>query len=258
MAIITLTTDFGRKDHYVASLKGRIYTQLPDTQIVDISHEVIPYSISEAAFTLNQAYQHFPKDTVHLIGVNSLDKDLTYLVLRYNGHWFISADNGIFNLILRDKKPEAIYEIHVESPNGLYQNFPELKFMANVSVHLAQGGDPSRIGKQIETYRKGIIPLPMVTDQSITATVQHIDHYGNVILNVDRTLFIAAQEERGFRIVLGRNEEINKFLSYQDGTPGDVLCTFNSSDLLQIGIKLSSAQQLLGMTVDQRILIEFT
>jgi len=125
------------------------------------------------------------------------------------------------------------------------------------AVHIAQGGDPARVGRKVESFRQGLIPAPMVSENSITATILHVDHYGNVVLNVDKSLFNDVREEREFKIVLRRNEEINKFLSYKEGTPGDILCTFNSSELLQIGIKLGSARQLLDLQTDQRIYIEF-
>lgn len=257
MSIITLTTDFGRKDHYVAALKGSIYSQHPNAQIVDISHEISPFSVSEAAFTLNQAFHHFPKGSIHIIGVNSLENKVSFLLLKFNEHWFISADTGIFNLICRNQKASEIYEIFLESPNGIYQNFPELKIMTNVAAHLAQGGDPARVGRSVETFRKGLIPAPMVSDNSISTTVLHIDHYGNAIINIDKQLFQDTRGERAFSITIGRGDAISKFVSYDEGTPGDILCTFNSSELLQIGIKLGSAEQLLGLNSDQRILIDF-
>jgi len=130
--------------------------------------------------------------------------------------------------------------------------------MTNVAVHIAQGGDPAHVGRPVESFRQGLISAPIVSENSISTSVLHIDHYGNAIINIDKQLFLDTQSDRAFTITIGRGEEITKFTSYDEGTPGDVLCTFNSSELLQIGIKLGSAEQLLGLNRDNRILIDFS
>ncbi len=100
MSIITLTTDLGLKDHYVASLKGRIYSQLPSAKVIDITHLIDKHNIVQAAFTLKNAYKDFPKGTVHIIGVKPLvDSHSQHVVVCYDNHYFIGADNGIFSLL---------------------------------------------------------------------------------------------------------------------------------------------------------------
>ena len=97
MAIITLTTDLGHKDFYQAALKGSILSQLPNANIVDISHDVSAFNIPQAAFILKNAFYYFPTGTVHLIGIDSVFNEKTrYLGLSYRGHYFVGSDNGIF------------------------------------------------------------------------------------------------------------------------------------------------------------------
>ena len=114
MAIITLTTDMGLRDHYVAAVKGAILTQFPTAIIVDISHQVAPFDNMHTAFVLRNAYPEFPRGTIHIIGVNSeADGHTPHLVVRHDGHYFIGADNGVFSLLF-DGKPHEAFELTIK------------------------------------------------------------------------------------------------------------------------------------------------
>ena len=100
MPVITLTTDMGSRDYYVAAVKGAILTQFPEATIVDISHHVPPFDIAQASFVLSNAYRNFPPGSVHIIGVNPVrDIHTQHMVVFQDGHYFIGADNGIFSLL---------------------------------------------------------------------------------------------------------------------------------------------------------------
>ena len=101
--IVTLTTDFGNS-HYVASLKGSILYNNTDINIVDITHNIAPFSKMETAYIIKNCYTDFPKGTIHIIGVKSeFHKNNRPLIVEYNGYFFICADNGILSLILEDE-----------------------------------------------------------------------------------------------------------------------------------------------------------
>ena len=121
MSIITLTTDFGNKDFFVASVKGAIISGVKNALIIDISHEIQPYNHSEAAYVLKNAYKTFPKGTIHIIGVESeLTPENRHIAMLFEGHYFIGSDNGIFSMIKDDLKAEKIVEINIhknESPS---------------------------------------------------------------------------------------------------------------------------------------------
>ena len=117
MSIITLITDFGNKDHFVAKIKGEIYSNYDNAKIVDISNDVSPFNIMEAAYILENAYKSFPDKTVHIIDVDS-EKTLEkkHIVMYLDNHFFISSDNGILSILCQNINPEKIYEriIHDE------------------------------------------------------------------------------------------------------------------------------------------------
>ena len=100
MSIITLTTDFGTKDHFVGAVKGTIYHELPDARIVDISHHISPFNITETAYILKNAYKSFPEGSIHIIGVDSeLNAENKHIALKLDNHYFICPDNGVISLL---------------------------------------------------------------------------------------------------------------------------------------------------------------
>ena len=107
MSIITLTTDYGLKDHFVGALKGRILTQYPEAKIVDISHHVDPFNVAEASYMVGAAYKSFPPGTIHIIGLlTEVNNNAGYIAIEAKGHFFIGADNGIFSLLFEEKPDE--------------------------------------------------------------------------------------------------------------------------------------------------------
>ena len=114
MAIITLTTDLGTKNSYLASVKGAIYSQIENVKIVDISNDIIPFNIQEASFVLRNCFKDFPIGTVHII---SVDDELTinneHVAVKANGHYFVGPDNGLFSLLLNETKAERIVKLNI-------------------------------------------------------------------------------------------------------------------------------------------------
>ena len=109
MPIITLTTDFGEKDHFAGAVKGSIYSELSDIRIVDISHSISPFNIIEAAYTIQNGYKSFPKGTIHIIGIDSeLSPENKHIAVKLDDHYFICANNGIMSMICQDITPEKI------------------------------------------------------------------------------------------------------------------------------------------------------
>ena len=98
MPIITLTSDWGYKDHYIGAVKGAILHRMPDATIVDISHSIPPFNVEHAAFVLKNCYHNYPEGTVHIIGVNTEESDKNpHTAIFIDGHYFIGADNGVFS-----------------------------------------------------------------------------------------------------------------------------------------------------------------
>jgi S-adenosylmethionine hydrolase len=275
MAIITLTTDFGLKDHFVGALKGSIYKELADVKIVDISHGISPFNIQECAYILENSYKSFPEGTVHIIGVDSEPtQENQHIAVLLDGHYFICANNGVIGLLTSEINPEKVFEINI--PNPLIRSFPVMDVFIQVACHIARGGTLEVIGRPFEGLKDLTGFHPTVTDNGnkIIGSVIYIDNYGNVVTNITKNFFEAYRKGRAFEI----NARTTKFTQihnkYSDiinfnleklkrKGPGDKLALFNSSDYIELAIfksdknTVGAASTLLGLDYRDTITINF-
>lgn len=265
MAIITLTTDMGLRDHYVAVVKGSILSQEPTATIVDITHEVKPFHTAMAAYVLRNAYGAFPKGSIHIVGVNpEADRFTVHVVARHDGHFFIGADNGIFPLML-EGQPEAAWEITMKLDED-HAAFPTRAVFVKAACHLARGGTPDTIGRPLKALRELYHLMPTVAHDAIVGRVAHVDHYGNVMTNVKRALFDDLHKGRPFRIHFGHSaDDLTRIhATYGDVHNGQCLAFFNASGHLEIAVNKGvegsggGASRLLGLEVGDAIRIEFS
>lgn len=258
MGVITLTTDLGHRDFYQAALKGSIISQLPNVRIVDITHEIPSFDIQRAAVVLRSAYHYFPKGTVHLIGIDTvLHEGAHYTMMKFEDHYFVGADNGIFSIILGDKEAQELYEIDIMQ-DLRYLHFPLADILTKAACHIARGNNLAEIGQPITTPLKKVLVQPLVDANSIKGHVSYIDSFGNVISNISKELFDEVQKGRSFRLHFKRNETINRLSWHYNEVPeGEKLCLFGISNFLEIAINKGHASRLLGLQQDEFIMIEF-
>jgi S-adenosyl-L-methionine hydrolase (adenosine-forming) len=263
VSIVTLLSDLGRKDHYVASVKAALYAQSPQVNIVDISHEVRPFDIYEAAFLLRSVWKQFPIGTVHVIGINAeLAADQPHLLVHHLGHYFISADNGIFGQIF-DEEIEDVFQIELQQGNDWV--FPMKGVFATAAAHLSKGGLPEVLGRRIAGFKITMKQWPSVEQDAIIGKVIHIDYYGNVYTNITRPLFEMECRSRKFNIVLNRSRwNIRKISRYYNEVPeGERLAMWASNLHLLIAINGgvkghgNGASDLFGLEKGHAIRIEF-
>ncbi len=263
MAIITLISDMGTRDHYVAAVKGAIHTQLEKAVIVDISHSIAPFNNMHAAFVLRNAWPEFPKGTIHIIGVNpEADGQTPHVVAFYRGHYFIGADNGIFSLLF-DGKPDELFELTLKLDTD-HLAFPTKNIFVKAACHLARGGILGALGRKLPSLREQTNVRPVIMDGTIKGEVIHVDHYGNVVTNITKELFTSVVKHREFRISVGRSMyDFNKIhKTYSDVPPGERVAFFGDSGYLEIAINKGvtggggGASQLLGLNVTSAVRLE--
>ena len=274
MSIITLTTDYGLKDHFVGALKGKILSEYSEASIVDISHHIDPFNTAEASYIISASYASFPKGTVHIIGVDlESNKENRHIAMQWNDHFFISADNGILSMLTQKIIPQKIVAITIH--DRLYSDATDLDVFVKVACHIAKGGVLNVIGKEINS-------LKQVTDLQVTfsddgnllkGNVIYIDHFGNVVTNISKKQFIEAVKGRSFEIVFNRIV-IKTILPYysaiasSDKYPikyyeGEKLAIFNEAGFLEIAIfrsnplTVGSASTLLGLNYRDVVSIRF-
>ncbi|WP_369048569.1 S-adenosyl-l-methionine hydroxide adenosyltransferase family protein [Tenacibaculum sp. UWU-22] len=275
MPLLTLTTDFGTKDHFVGAVKGAIYKELSTAKVVDITHHISPFNITETAYILKNSYKSFPKGTIHIIGVDSeLSVDNKHIALELDNHFFICPDNGLISMIALEIKPTKIVEITIH--NHIESSFPVLDVFVKVACHIARGGSLTVIGKEITSYKNLIEIQPKVNQSQtiISGGIIYIDNYGNVISNISKKLFNKIGKGRNFIITARRYKFTKIYNQYNEivdfsipkerrQNDGERLALFNSADFLEIAIYRSNldtvggASSLLGLSYRDSITVEF-
>lgn len=275
LPIITLTTDFGEKDPYVGAVKGAMYSALDNVRIVDISHGISPFHIVEAAYVIQNAYRSFPKGSIHIIGVDGeLTPENRHIGVKLDGHYFICANNGILALLSSSIKPEKIVEINIHG--HMESNFPVLDVFVAAACHIARGGTLDVIGKSISALKelKGIQPVVNLERNQIIGTVIYIDNYGNVVINIQRQLFLEVAKGRQPVIAVRKFRIKNIYERYSDAINFDVpkdrreeagkeLAIWNSSGFLELAIyksnptSVGSASSLFGLEYRDSITVSF-
>lgn len=275
MSIITLTTDYGLKDHFVGSLKGKILSEHPEATIVDISHFIDPFNTVEASYIIGAAYSSFPKGTVHLIGVDiEFNKENQHIAMQWNDQYFIAADNGILSMLSQKIVPQKIVTINIH--DRLPNDATDLDVFVKVACHIAKGGLLNVIGKEIKTIKPITDLQPVVANNgnSIKGCVIYIDHFGNVVTNISKKQFLEVAKGRSYEIVL-RTKNIKTILPNYSAIAtsdkyeiknyeGEKLAIFNEAGFLEIAIfrsnpsKVGSANSLLGLNYRDAINIIFS
>lgn len=257
MAIITLTTDLGSKDFYQAALKGSILAALPTAQIVDITNEIPSFNISYAAFILKNAYPYFPKNTVHLIGIDSVfSENSRYMAVRYKDHYFVGADNGIFSLLF-EESPEEQVELNIMQ-DVKFLHFPLVDIFVKAATHLARGGKLKDIGIPTGTIEQRSTIQPVIEHDMIRGSVIYIDTFCNVITNITKDLFTKIQRNRDFTLFFRKSETITQLSWHYNEVPeGEKLCLFGISNHLEIAINKGKASGLLGLHINDIVRVEF-
>ena len=257
MAIITLTSDWGHKDHYSGAVKGAICRMLPEAHIIDISHHVPAFDLNQAAFIIKHSYPDFPEGTIHIIAVNSEASIQTpHTLVYHHGHYFIGADNGIFSLIF-DDKPFKIIELDIIQDSD-YFTFPARDVFAKAACHVAAGKPIGELGPVREKVMEKIAFRPVVQGDMIKGHVNYIDNYGNAFTNISEALFRSTVNTRRFSITFrSPNYRITSIsTSYKDVSQGEMLALFSTTGLLEIAIRDGKANTLLGLKPDQLIMVE--
>lgn len=255
MPIITLLTDSGNTDHYVASVKARILSINKGINIIDITHAVPLCDIGRAAFILRSVFREFPKGSVHLVGVNSTgDGTELPVAMQLEDHFFVGSDNGLFGLI-SDRNPQQLAQLNTINP--VDTTFPERDIFAPAAARLASGVSITDLGRPLAGIKRLIDRQVKATKKQITGQIIYSDASGNLITNIPKEAFDILRDNRGYSVQF-KGEKFRKIhTSYHQAEQGECCIVFNSQNLLEIGIYKGNASELLGLSYDSTINIIF-
>lgn len=256
MSIITLTSDWNNDDFYIGAVKGAIYSNCIDVTVVDISHKVKSFNIYQAAFLLKNCYKHYPKGTVHILGVKTEKYDnQQYIAAEFEGQYFLGTDNGIFSLLFKDNDDVN----YITLDNYDHINFPTLNVFSKVACLLAKGEKIDSLGTKTESITRRVPLRATIEDNVVTGSIVYIDSFQNAITNVSKNLFDRVGKGKQFKIYVQSNRymisKINK--TYQETSVGEILAIFNSIDLLEIAINGGNAAELLNLSTSSSVRIKF-
>ena len=255
MAIVTLLTDSGESDHYVAAIKAKILSINPGLKIVDISHQIKPSDVAHAAYILRAVFRDFPKGTVHVVGVDSAgQRDDAAIALQLEDHYFIGTDNGLFGLI-SDKPHQFLAELN--TIQSIQSTFPEKDIFAPAAAKLASGVGMADIGRPMGTFKKMIDRQVKATKKIIAGHVIRVDNYGNLITNIPKEAFDILSKGKTFTVQFGGEKFRRIFTHYNQAEEGECFLLFNNLGLLEIGIYKGNACELLGLAYDSMVNITF-
>ena len=255
MAIVTLLTDAGESDHYIAAIKAQILSVNPAIHIIDISHEIRAFDIGHAAFVLRAVFRDFPPGTVHLVGVDAAgNRGEAFIAIKLEGHFFVGSDNGLLSLI-SEQAPESIWAL--DHPLSGQTTFPEKEIFAPAAAKLAMGMNPSEIGKPLPDFKRLTDRQVKATRKQITGHIIRVDHFGNLITNIPKQTFDILSKDKSYTIQFGGEKFRRIHGSYNQADQGECFIVFNSLDFLEIGIFKGNASELLGLDYDSVVNIIF-
>ncbi|MDB5282591.1 MAG: hypothetical protein JWO06_1666, partial [Bacteroidota bacterium] len=247
MALITITSDLGTRDFYLAALKGAIISNCGNVPIVDITHSIKPFDIKEAAFTVRNAVKYFPKGTIHVVHLNSTEGNDKLLVSIFEGQYYVTFDSGFLSLAF-ERTPAQTYEVNEELTINNSQMFEDaIGKVLNLLIKEFNPSDFAHLTTQTLNYR---LMQPIINQGSIRGTIVSIDNYGNGVVNITKAMFDEFIGDSKFSIManVGSTRQLSK--KYSDVDEGEMVCLFNAAGYLEIAINKGKAENLLGLKID--------
>lgn len=261
--IITLTTDFGFSDPFVGIMKGVMLRINPSLQVVDITHQIEPYNILEAALILGSYYSYYPPGTIHVVvvdpGVGSQRRPILAWTKDY---YFIAPDNGVLSRVYQDTRFQGVRELTARQYflEEISSSFHGRDVFSPVAAWLTTGVEHATLGEKVEDYVRLDIPQPKwVAENEIQGEIVYVDRFGNLTSNISelmiRQKIASAQERERVQIWMGPVEidGIKRF--YAEGKPGELSATINSWGHLEVYLNMGNADQAMGGTKGQPIKI---
>lgn len=253
MPILTLTTDFGDQSFDIAAIKGKIMSTSLETRIVDITHNIKIYDKLNAAYSLKNASIHFPPKTIHFTNINLKEGNDRFLVIERNLQYYLCPDNGFVNMMFPEEDFTA-YAIDGLSSNFSYEEIHNK--LCEIIKYAENNYDITTFGTKTNSYQRSPLARASVLPEMIKASVLYMDRYDNAITNVSKEMFYNYIENRPFKISVRRDYVSKIHKHYSEVEPGEMVCIFNSANLLEIAINNGSARNLLGMENTTLVMIE--
>lgn len=247
LSVITLLSDFGTQDASAGAAKGVLLSFMPQVRIVDITHDIPPFSIQQAAYVLSTSFHNFAPGTAHLILVDVFYNAAPRLVAcTHNGHLFLAPDNGLLPLALGSYAQEGWFCFELGKSNSFHdwlQAAATTIQLLNSTIPQQAGLPPLQLSISEREEKKS-------EDTEIKCGILYIDHYGNVVTDMHMTQFEKLNRNNKFSFRFRNVYEANIISNnYNSVPPGEFLCRFNRNGYLELCVNQGNASDLFGIRV---------
>jgi S-adenosyl-L-methionine hydrolase (adenosine-forming) len=264
--VIALFTDFGTTDPYVAQMKGAILTIDPAARLLDLTHDVTPFDVAQGSYLLDQSAREFPAGTIFVAVVDSqVGSDRAPLLLKTGaGKFYLGPDNGLFSRVIDREGFAAAWTLDQRAyfrAGATSEAFPGRDIFGPVASHLAQGTDPGQMGTLVaeKSLEMSSMHAPEIAGGTVSVEVLHVDHYGNVILNLPVGGDAAAKFHLGnlVKISIGRESFTGPMVrTNAEGEKGRLILLYGANGLLEISMSQGSAAEKLKINPGTVILLK--
>jgi S-adenosylmethionine hydrolase len=244
--VITLLTDFGTSDSYVAEVKGVLLRGAPGAVLVDVSHAVPPGNISTAAYLLGRTWRHFPAGTVHLVVVDpGVGSTRRAVAVGREGHLFVAPDNGVLTPVIGPGS--EVWTL--AEPEGASPTFHGRDLFAPAAARLATGATLADVGALVlEPPVLLASPIPQYEGKKVHGEVIHVDRYGNLVTTLTSAVVPP------YAILVSEEMEIGPIRrTFSDVAKGELLAYWGSSGHLEVAVRDGSAARRLGIGVGGQV-----
>ncbi|MGQ0763070.1 MAG: SAM hydrolase/SAM-dependent halogenase family protein [Acidobacteriota bacterium] len=260
MSIITLLTDFGAQDYFVAAMKGVILSLNPDATIVDITHEIPPQDIQAAAFNLLACYQDFPAGTIHVAVVDpGVGSDRRAILFECANQFFVGPDNGLFSWISEREGKFFAWQITNEQffQNPVSSTFHGRDVFAPVGAALSRGAAAAEVGPPLKNIVMLAPLLPRATADAIEGSLIHIDRFGNCITNFTSKHINEERIAAGAKLIVNNKEvtSIRRFFADQSAPKNELFLLVGSAGFVEIAAHNASAAGILSAQRGDSVLL---
>jgi len=262
--IISLLSDFGLKDPYVAEMKAVILSICQDASIIDISHEIEKFNIRMGAFILAQAARCFPEGTIHVAVVDpGVGTTRRPIIVETERSLYVGPDNGLLILAAENEGIRHVYEITNRKYmlKRISRTFHGRDIFSPAAAYLAKGVEPSKFGPIIQDPVKPSFSAPKIREDAIMGEVIHIDGFGNVITNISEENLKAAGISEGNEISIQLNDEELKLKlcsSYGEVARNRLLSIIGGTGFLEISVNQGSASEFLGVKAGAPVILRLS
>jgi S-adenosylmethionine hydrolase len=258
--LVALLTDFGTRDHYVGVMKGVVLGINPDVTLVDLSHDLPPHDIGFAAQELAAICKYFPAGTVFLVVVDPGVGTARLGIAAEAGDWkFVAPDNGVLTGVFEEHPPKKVVELTERryARPTVSRTFEGRDRFAPAAAWLSKGVQLPALGRAVTDYVAHPLPKPVAEGGAVRGVVSRIDHFGNVVTNLDRRTCQRITEAGGtLQLTVGTHPIARIVSTYAEIGPDEVAALFGSTDHLECAARAASAAERLGVVVGDGVLLQ--